>query len=92
MNFTGSVFFVYQIIWGGHLGMGRCRYAPAVLSPHRFAAVPPVHEPRAATPSATHILMPTVEIHESFCLVFFPFLKTGVFGADMIWKLVGNKD
>ena len=37
--------------------MGRCRYAPAVLSPHRFAAVPPVHEPRAATPSATHTLM-----------------------------------
>ena len=40
-----------------HQGMGRCRYAPAVLSLHRFAAAPPVHEPRAATPSATHTLM-----------------------------------
>ena len=43
-------------------GMGRGRYAPAVLSLHRFAAAPPVHEPRAATPSATHTLMPTVGI------------------------------
>ena len=50
----------------GHQGMGRCRYAPSVLSPHRFAAVPPVHEPRAATPSATHTLMPTVDISLRF--------------------------
>ena len=47
---------------GRHQGMGRCRYAPTVLSPHRFAAVPPVHEPRAATPSATHTLMLSAEI------------------------------
>ena len=61
---------------GRHQGMGRCRYAPAVLSPHRFAAVPPVHEPRAAMPSAAHTLMPTafhtqipsVEILDCYCL------------------------
>ena len=91
-EFHGKCFLCVSDYLGGHQGMGRGRYAPAVLSLHRFAAVPPVHEPRAATPSATHILMPTVEIHESFCLVFFPFLKTGVFGADMICKLVGIKD
>ena len=61
MNFTGSVFFVYQIIWGGHQGMGRGRYAPAVLSLHRYAAAPPVHESRATTPSATHTLTPLWE-------------------------------
>ena len=68
-EFHGKCFLCVQMnseIW--HQGMGRCRYAPAVLSPHRFAAVPPVHEPRAAMPSAAHTLMPTVEILDCYCL------------------------
>ena len=77
---------------GRRQGMGRCRYAPAVLSPHRFAAVPPVHEPRAATPSATHTLMPTVEILESSCLVFFPLSENGSVWSGYDWELVGIKD